>query len=312
LNCVVTGGAGFIGSHLVDRLITQGLRPRILDNLSRLSHDFSQHTSQVDFIHSDIRDYSDVKRCFHNTHVVFHLAAQSHVVAAEEDPQYTQETTVEGTRNVLRAALECDVQRVIFTSSREVYGDPSGIPVHEDHPLRPKNVYGRSKLAGEEICNEFRARGLRISILRLANVYGLRAKTGVIPLFTRTALEHRPLSLFGGSQVLDFIWVGTVVDALLCAAFDPSPPEVFNVGSGRGTTIAELAAHIIRLAGSSSPVVTMPQRQVDVTRFVAGTNLLRSVLDGPKLEDNLAHLPDLIRVAKNGRGTHDGKPLVNS
>lgn len=277
-----------------------------------MSYDFRKRTNHVDFIRSDIRDAADVKRIFRDCRIVFHLAAQSHVVAAEQDPQYTHETNVEGTRNVLRAARECGVERVIFCSSREVYGDPDHVPVDENHPFRPKNVYGRSKVAGERMCQEFRARGLRVLALRLANVYGTRARTGVIPLFMRTALQHRPLSLFGGGQILDFVWVGTVVDALMCAGFDASAPEIFNVGSGQGTSIAELATKIMELAHSSSRITMMPQRPLDVTRFIADTNVLCSVLRVPELEPSLARLPDLIRLAREEPGTADPERLVGT
>src|SRR5262249_25559920 len=149
------------------------------------------------------------------------LAAQSNVMGAVYDADYAFSSNVTGTYNVLQAAKSAGVKRVLFTSSREVYGDPEQLPVQETSALRPKNGYGASNAAGEIYCHTAANEGLETSILRLANVYGTRDRDRVIPLFSQAAASGAPLTLYGGEQVLDFVWIDTVVDALIKAAFGP-------------------------------------------------------------------------------------------
>src|SRR5207245_9289304 len=151
---------------------------------------------------------------FRGPNVVCQLAAQSNVMGAVYDADYAYSSNVTGTFNVLRAAVSAGVKRVVFTSSREVYGDPRRLPVRESAPLPPKNGYGASKAAGEVYCRAAANEGIETVILRLANVYGTRDRGRVIPLFAQAAAAGWPLTIYGGKQVLDFIWVETVVDVL--------------------------------------------------------------------------------------------------
>jgi UDP-glucose 4-epimerase len=242
-------------------------------------------------IEADIRDAETVAAACEGVDVVMHLAAQSNVLGASKNVRYSAETNVVGTVNVLAGALDAGVRRVVFTSSREVYGDPEALPVREDQPLAPKNNYGASKTAGEAYCQAFRQRGLDVTVLRLANVYGPRDTERVIPLWLDRAAGGLDLEVYGGRQVLDFIWIDVVVDALLRAAEIEALPEPVNVGSGTGTAITDLAERLIAATNASSSVAVLPAREEEVVRFVADTTRMRSILGLTPPDDPLGHLP---------------------
>jgi UDP-glucose 4-epimerase len=296
MKALVTGGAGFIGAHLVDRIAeTTDDQVVVLDNLRRGRRQrIRQREPYVTFIEGDIRDASVVRDAMDGCDVVYHLAAQSNVMGAMDDAEYSFTTNVGGTFNVLRAASELGVPRVVFTSSREVYGEPEYVPVDEDHPLRPKNPYGASKLAGEAYCRTFaHCYGVDVAVFRLANVYGVGDRDRVIPLWLERASAARDLEVFGGNQILDFIWIDRVLDALLLAGAE-GLPDVVNIGSGTGTSILELAARIISTSGTAGNVVRLPARGPEVGRFVADTSRMRALGLRPDA-DPLAHLPEVAR-----------------
>ena len=181
---LITGGAGFIGSHLVERLVGQRAQVTVLDNFSRgLRSNLSFVSSRIRLIEGDIRDRSCVESAVRGQTLVFHLAAQSSVLHASADLDESFSSNVAGTFEVLRAAQSHNTRHLVFASSREVYGDPLRLPVSEDSRLIPKNAYGISKLACELYCRVFGDEGLSVSILRLANVYGTRDTDRVIPVF---------------------------------------------------------------------------------------------------------------------------------
>lgn len=292
---LVTGGAGFIGAHLVDRLVRRGDAVVVLDNLKRGTRErLKNHlrSGAIDFVEGDIRDQHTLLSLAKETDVLYHLAAQSNVMGAFDDAEYSFSTNVYGTFNVLRAAVEADVAHVVFSSSREVYGEPQYTPVDEEHVLAPKNPYGASKVAGEAYCRSFaHCHGLDVAILRLANVYGEGDTDRVIPLWMRDAFAGRDLQVYGGSQILDLVWVETAVDALVFAG-DRGLPGPTNIGSGVGTSILELGRRIIEAAGSSSLLVRTASRDAEVTRFVADTTRMQMLGLEPDT-DPLAHLPEL-------------------
>jgi UDP-glucose 4-epimerase len=295
---VVTGGAGFVGSHLVDRLVADGARHVVvLDNLRRgRLGNLERHLaeSRVEFVLGDVRDRATVAEIIRGADVVFHLAAQSTVMGAVEDDDYTFTTNVVGTFNVLRAASEAKIGRLVFASSREVYGDPVELPVDESQPLLAVNAYGASKVSGEAYCRAFRrAAGLDCVILRLANVYGTRDAGRVIPLWLERAAAGRDLEIYGGKQLIDFVWVGQVVEGLVRAAVAPGPLPVINIGSGTGCRIVDVARRIVRLSGGHSHLKIQPARAVDVTRFVADVTRMRQILDVHPSDDPLAFLERL-------------------
>jgi UDP-glucose 4-epimerase len=246
------------------------------------------------FCRGDIRDKAAVEEIMHGCDVVFHLAAQSNVMGAVRDADYCFSSNVTGTYNVLASALKCGVKRLVFTSSREAYGDPKHIPVRETSPLRPKNAYGTSKVAGEEYCRLSEREGLQVTILRLTNVYGPGDRDRVIPLFAAAAASGEPLTVYGEGKMLDFVWIGTVIEALKKAAFGRYIRNPVNVGSGKGVTISDLAHRVVRAAGSSSPIRVVPERDQEVGRFVADITRGKRVLGLIEPEDPLWALPQTL------------------
>jgi len=299
MRAIVTGGAGFIGSHLVDALVARGERVIVIDNLRRGRKEFiAQHLERgaCDFIEGDIRDRSLLLDALAPGDVVYHLAAQSNVLGAMQDGEYSFTTNVTGTHNVLAAAVDRRVGRVVFTSSREIYGDPVRLPANESDPLRPKNPYGASKAAGEAYCSAFRASfGLEVAVLRLANVYGPRDRDRVIPRWLEFAQQGEALPVYGGDQVLDFVPIGIAVQALLRAAGGAGVGGPTNVGSGKGTSILELARRIVAETNLGSRVDLQPANACEVVRFVADVGRMRSQLGIEPPEDPLVDLRAMVR-----------------
>lgn len=299
MQAVVTGGAGFIGSHLVDALLAVPENAvLVLDNLRRgRSANLEAHRNEprYRFELGDVRDAEQLSVALAGADVVYHLAAQSNVMGAVTDPRYSFETNVVGTFNVLEAARRGGVRRVVFASSREAYGEAAVLPVGEETPLTAKNPYGASKVAAEAYCRTFmNVFGLESAILRFANVYGPRDFDRVIPLWLQRALREQPLELCGGDQVLDFVPVGLAVQALVRAADAPIADIPINVASGVGTPIRELASRILALTGSRSALRVVPAREAEVRCFVADIRRLRALLSLTPDADPLAELPQLL------------------
>lgn len=304
MNALVTGGAGFIGSHLVDALLE---RPdacvRVLDTLERgRLENLTRHTGDphLVFVHGDVRDLVAVRGAMADVDVVFHLAARSSVLDAECEPRAAFEVNVGGTYNVLEAALAAGVRRVVFASSREVYGEPRDLPVGEETPLDPRNVYGTSKAAAELYCRVFCNSGLETAILRLSNVYGARDIDRVIPRWIARALDGAPLEVYGGDQVIDFVPVRVVVQALLRAATADVAGVPINVAAGVGTPILTLARRILAQTGSRSELRVLPARSPEVRCFVADTRRLRALLG---IEPPAEPLCDLAALCRAPAGT---------
>jgi UDP-glucose 4-epimerase len=292
---LVTGGAGFIGTHLVTRLVASGVDVVVLDNMkrgkpARLASFVAE--GRVTIVEDDIRSFEPTAAAAAGCAVVYHLAAQSNVMGASDDPTYSVTTNVDGTVNVLRAAVHAKVPRVVFTSSREIYGEPPTLPISEDSPMAPKNLYGASKVAGEAYCRAFAANdGLKIEIVRLSNVYGPGDNGRVIPLWLGAAQTGEDLRVYGGGQILDFLWVGTAVDALMRAA-EKGLPGPTNIGSGVGTSILDLATKCLEVTRSKSKVVRVAAREIEVAKFVADTTRMRAFGLMPEA-DPLQHLAEI-------------------
>ncbi len=295
----MTGGAGFIGSHLVDRLLTdECAEVVVLDNLSRgrLANlaDW-QGNPRLDVVQGDVRDCATVDELIRGADVVYHLAAQSTVMGAVQDMGYTFSTNVVGTFNVLSSAARSGVRRIVFASSREVYGEPISLPVDEESPLLAINSYGASKAAGEAYCRAFRREfGLQTAVLRFANVYGDRDIGRVIPLWVGQASRGHELTVYGGKQVIDFVWVGHAVEALLRVAKLDGPVPPINIGSGTGTRIVDLARRISRLSEAHGRLNLQPARSVEVTRFIANVERMRQLLKIEPPLDPLGQLESLV------------------
>ena len=297
---LITGGAGFIGSHLVDRLaLDPSNRLVVLDNLrrGRLAN-LEPMADRVEFVQGDICDRSVVERAARGVDLVYHLAAQSNVLGAVTDIDYSFRANVVGTFEVLRAASEAGVPRLVFSSSREVYGDPQTLPVPESAPICPKNAYGASKAAGEMYCRAFRSQAFAPVILRLANVYGTRDFDRVIPIFVNQALRGLPLTLYGGKQILDFVWIDTVVESLVRAGWGDVPTGPMNIGSGQPTDLITLAKRVLLQANSRSELRIVPAREVEVSQFVADTSFMRRTFGMEPREDPLHQLAKVIECAE--------------
>lgn len=295
MKVLVTGGAGFIGSHLVDRLMQEGHRVTVIDNLHRGKREnIAAHLKkpQFSFHPLDIRKYEALEDICKEQDVIFHLAAQSNVMGAISNIDYSFETNVVGTFNMLKAAQAGGVQRFIFTSSREAYGEARYLPVDEEHPLDAKNAYGASKAAGEKYCQVFQnTYGLETVILRLANVYGNRDFDRVIPIFMERVKAGKNLQIFGGKQVIDFVSIETVVEALMQAVDNERATQgPTNIGSGKGTTLFELAERILTLLGGQSQIDLQPARSAEVVRYTADITRMRQVFQLNIPQDALYYL----------------------
>ncbi len=299
MTILVTGGAGFIGSHLVDRLVSEGHSVRVLDNLFRgKKENIASHLKNktIEFYQEDIRYYERIKDIFNGCDIVYHLAAQSNVMGAVQNIDYSFNTNVLGTFNVLKAARESGVQRVIFTSSREAYGEAQYLPVDEKHPLDSKNTYGASKVAGEKYCQVFQnMNAFETVIFRLANVYGERDFDRVIPIFLNNIARGEDIHVYGGKQVIDFVSIEIVVQALIQAMVNgPATKAPTNVGSGKQTTLFDLAERIMELTGTNNKIVVEPPRSAEVVKFTADIRRFKSVFNVELPEDPLYYLQKMI------------------
>ena len=267
---LVTGGAGFVGSHVVAGLIAQGTRVRVLDNLST-GQEQNLADSSVEFVAGDIRDPEILSGAMQGVRWVFHQAAMVSVPASMDDPLGCYEVNLHGTLRVLWAAYQAGVQRVVVASSAAVYGEAS-VPVEEESPKRPLSPYASSKLAMEQAAQLFtRAYGLPTVCLRYFNAYGPRQRpdspyAAVIPAFIGAMLEGRPATIHGeGDQSRDFVYIGDVVRANLLAAERPEATGgVFNIGSGVSVTILELAGFLQGLFPQAPAPIHGPSREGDI------------------------------------------------
>jgi UDP-glucose 4-epimerase len=296
MKIMVTGGAGFIGSHLVDRLVQDRAgEVVVIDDFSRgqIEH-LSQSRGQISVVNGDIRDSDLLKREMSGVSVVYHLAAQSNVLDGFRDPDVAFESNVIGTYRVLREAQAAGVKRVVFSSSREVYGDPVDLPVNESAPVAPKNAYGVSKAACELYCRLAAQSGMEVVILRLSNVYGSRDRGRVIPLFIEQARKGMPLTIFGREKTLDFLWIENLVAVLCELSRKACPDHPVNVGSGKGVKLIALAERIRTLTGGASKIDVVEERAPEVSRFVADITCARELFDLRCPQDPLEYLPILV------------------
>jgi UDP-glucose 4-epimerase len=286
---LVTGGAGFIGSHLVDRLVDEGYDVRVIDNLySGKLENIERHikNSKVDFVKGDIRDTSLVKKSLVDVDAVFHLAAIISVPFSVSNPELTFDVNVAGTLNLLNACSEKNVSKFIFVSSCAVFGDTKILPVNENASTNPISPYAESKLSAEHECLSFQQRGLLQSVvLRFFNVYGPRQGmndySGVITRFINRAKQKQFLTIYGdGSQTRDFVNVQDIVQALLaCMKNSSANGEVFNIGSGKPTSITELAKTVLELTGQDLEIRYELARAGDIKDSYADISKAKRLLN---------------------------------
>jgi dTDP-glucose 4,6-dehydratase len=251
---LVTGGAGFIGSHIVDRLLNECFEVTVIDNLDtgRLEN-FANHQSREEFhfIKGDIRDFNLIKELMKDVDVVFHEAALASVTLSLENPILTNDINVSGTLNLLKVSSDLHVKRFIYASSAAVYGDTPSPQKREDMTPNPTSPYGVSKLAAENYVKLFhKLYGLETVSLRYFNVYGPRqrfdiqsAYGGAITIFTNRLLKNMPPIIYGdGEQTRDFVYIQDVVEANMLALNNKNAAgEVFNIGTGKNTSVNQIA-----------------------------------------------------------------------
>lgn len=286
-SALVTGGAGFIGSHLVESLAAAGCRVTVLDNLSSGKRaNLRSSGAHVHFIQGDIRDRKTLGEAAAGCEVVFHLAAVVSVPQTTGDPIGTAAINETGSLHVLEAGRAAGVRRVVFASSCSVYGDEPTLPKREDMPPRPLSPYAVQKLAVEHYLRVYQSLyGLETVSLRFFNVFGPRQDpssqySGVISVFVMKALTGEQPVIYGdGLQTRDFVFVEDVVQALLLAAQAPSAPgRIFNVGTGQSVTINGLWATIAALSGGSAKPVHAPRRPGEVQHSLAAIDVARDHL----------------------------------
>ena len=253
---LVTGGAGFIGSHLVDRLVREGYRVRVIDNLSSGRIENIKHHLEVNAIElaiGDLKDSQVALRAVEGVDVVFHFAANPEVRVSATNPEIHFNENVVATFSLLEAMRKSNVREVVFASSSSVYGEPEEIPVGEDAPIRPVSVYGASKAACESLIHAYsKLYGIKAIILRYANVVGPRLRHGVIWDFINKLLKNSSeLEILGdGKQVRSYIYINDAVEATIIAWKKTSTRfEVYNVGSEDWITVDEVANIVIDVMG---------------------------------------------------------------
>ncbi|MBI5855776.1 MAG: NAD-dependent epimerase/dehydratase family protein [Nitrospirae bacterium] len=248
MRVLVTGGAGFIGSHSVEALLAAGHVVRVLDNFSTGRRQNLPSDSELQVCEGDIRDTHDVRAAMADITHVLHLAAQVSVQASFEDPSGSCANNIQGFVNVLSMAMECGVNRMVYASSAAVYGRPERLPLSEAAPLRPISPYGLEKFVNEQYASFFAGHtDLSLLGLRYFNVYGPRQDpaspyAGVISKFVDAMRHDRPLRVYGdGLQTRDFVYVGDVAAANVCALTSPLT-GVCNIGTGAPATLLDLIA----------------------------------------------------------------------
>jgi nucleoside-diphosphate-sugar epimerase len=279
LKVLVTGGAGFIGSHLVDRLVSDGAELKVLDNLSTGNMENIQrhvNSGRVELIEGDIRDTSVVKKAVEGVSVVAHLAAQISVSYSIENPAETYDVNTSGTLKLLQAGAQAGIKRFVFASSCAVYGDPKFLPITELHPTNPISPYADSKLRAEQHCLDFHEKHFLESVVfRFFNVYGprqgLNDYSGVITKFICNIKQNKSLTIFGdGTQTRDFVNVADIVEAIKTSIHSSKAAgEIIHVGTGKPTSINELAETLLQLANSKVPVNHWEERAGEIKQSYA-------------------------------------------
>lgn len=287
---LVTGGAGLIGSHIVDRLVDEGAAEVvILDDLSRGREEnvaAAMARGHVTLLRGDIRDRDGLARAMRGVDYVFHLAALR-ITHCAEAPRECLEILIDGTFNVLEAAVAAKVRKVVFSSTASVYGMAETFPTAEKHhPYANRTLYGGAKVAGEQMLRAFNEMyGLDYVALRYFNVYGPRMD--VFGVYTEVMIRwmeclergEQPQIFGDGRQTMDFVYVEDIADANILAAKSAVTDEVFNVASGRETSLLELLAALQHVMGTSRPPLFKPERKVNpVARRLADTSKAQRLL----------------------------------
>ena len=297
LRVLVTGGLGFIGSHLSRRLVDLGYDVVVLDDLS---HACCAEVDGAEVVKANLRYADGLKRALNGVEAVYHLAALTDVSESIRRPLLYHSVNTEGTLNLLDCCRRVGVDRIIYTSSCAVYGEPVKLPIGEDHPTNPLSPYAASKLAAEAYCRVYaHCYPMNITVFRLFNVYGPRQSSqyaGVISRFVERVKAGKPPIIYGsGEQSRDFIHVSDVVDCLVKALNSKgSGFTVFNLGSGRAVKISEVAEIVLKLSGRADlKPIRKPARRGEVFASCADVSRVEEVLGfkaRKRLEEGLTEL----------------------
>ena len=290
MKIMVTGGAGFIGSNLVDSLIERGDEVLIVDNLST---GFRENLNpRAKFYQTDIRDAGEIKRIFDTERpkFIFHLAAQIDVRKSIENPVFDAECNILGSLNLMLEAVAQGVEKFIYISTGgAVYGEPLMLPLSEDHPVNPECNYGISKHAVEHYLYQYQLNfNLKYTVLRLPNVYGPRqnplGEAGVNAIFIHEMLKGSTPTIFGdGEQLRDYVYVGDIVSACI-AAMDKGDNEIYNIGSGFGTSVNKIYSELQEIIDFKfEPIYASPRKG----------EIYRIYLDASKAKEELGWQPEV-------------------
>mgnify|MGYP001940074407 FL=1 len=306
MRTLVTGGAGFIGSHLVDALIGEGHSVAVLDNLSSGRADNLKHQPSVELVESDVRD-EGVEGIVDKLapEVIFHLAAQIDVRKSVEDPIADARVNILATINLAEAARKAGVRKIVHTSSGgSIYGTPDTFPVDESFPVDPHSPYAASKLAGEHYLGTFRhLYGIQASYIAPANVYGPRqnphGEAGVVAIFSENLLRGNPTKIFGGgTNTRDYVYVSDVARAFVLAAGERGDGTRFNIGTSVETTDRDLHSLVAKHADAPDTPQDFPPRLGDVPRSSLSYARAREVLGWEPtvmLDEGVARTVDYFR-----------------
>ncbi|HLG13695.1 MAG TPA: NAD-dependent epimerase/dehydratase family protein [Blastocatellia bacterium] len=305
---VVTGGAGFVGSNIVKRLLNDGASVVVLDDFyTGAEENIPVGHSKLEVVRGTVTDFDLVRQVFKGSDVVIHEAARN-IIVSTRNPREDYEVNIGGTLNVLIAVRELGIRRMVYASSASVYGNPRYLPINEDDATNMLSPYAVSKFAGENYCKAFyESYGLSSAVVRYSNVYGTAQRPdnpycGVIAKFFEAAMAGEPPRIHGdGEQTRDFTYIDDVVEATLLAATSAKAEgQVYNVGTGRETTINQLARMIIEVTGATVEPAYVDRRDID--------NIRRRVVNIEKIRRELRWVP-AFTVEKGLRVTYQW--LVN-
>lgn len=312
MSVLITGGAGFIGSHLAERLVSGGVETVVFDDFSTGSeHNFSDFVGKhsLRLVRGDVRNPRALKDCLNGIDTVVHLAGITSVSRSIQNPRECVEVNVGGTSNILRASVASGVNRFLYASSSAVYGNPNTLPIDEDHPLQAMSPYAASKISGEDLCRAYDGiNDMETVCLRLFNVYGARqSKNGyanVIANFLEKINMSSPPLIYGdGEQTRDFIHVSDVVEALTSIIQSHEARGTYNIGTGRRVTINYLAETILKLSNEPQwRLLHGPSRPGEVRHSEADIGRLKDrfgFVPRIQLEHGLFEMIEDVRLSSN-------------
>ncbi|HWO01059.1 MAG TPA: NAD-dependent epimerase/dehydratase family protein [Blastocatellia bacterium] len=288
---VVTGGAGFVGSNVVRRLLAERARVVVLDDFyTGDDHNLPADEPNLGVVRGSVTDFDLTRDVMKGSSLVFHLAARN-IIVSTRNPREDYEVNIGGTLNVLIAARELNIPRVVYSSSTSVYGNPRYLPINEDDATNMLSPYAVSKFAGENYCKAFyESYGLSSSVVRYSNVYGTAQRPdnpycGVVAKFFESAMTGKAPRIHGdGEQTRDFTYIDDVVEATLLAGVSPKADgQVYNVGTGREVSVNQLAHLIIEITGAGVEPDYIDRRDID--------NIRRRVVNIEKIRRELRWLP---------------------